>query len=98
MVEFIKPGNEGYKIILELPLSMANPFEDSIRYRYITIVEYFKVVSNSIANKYYKINGKNDYKKMNNYIFFDNKELMSKLMKGIKLRDFFAHILKVIII
>ncbi|MBR8660682.1 hypothetical protein [Brevibacillus sp. NL20B1] len=86
LIEFMKSKEVALNIIAKLPLNIPNPFEDSIRYRYVIAVEFFKKVSKCIKKAY----SFKDYEEMKQKIL--PKELQDAIKPSLDLRNTFAHI------
>jgi hypothetical protein len=86
IIEFSRTPTYLHEINSKLPLHIPNVLEDSIRFRYISAVELFKKISNSIAEVYFN----NNIKEMNKTILEDT-PIKRYIGKPFDLRNLFAH-------
>jgi hypothetical protein len=76
VIDYNESDDFRLEIYPKLTSGIDNPLEDVIRYRYIVAIEYFRVISSAIRNKYFSYS----YNKMNKEIL-DNK-IARKHLKG----------------
>lgn len=85
IIKYMESHEATSNIMINLPFNIPNPFEDSVRYRYVIAVEFFKKVSNTVRYAYFK-----DHDEMQQELL--SEELQKVIDPSLNLRNTFAHV------
>lgn len=87
IIKFNSSTDAFFNVISQIPLHISNPLEDSIRYRYIICVEFFKVVSRAVKDTFFQ----GSYSEMNRYLLQDE-PIKNYIFSSLDKRNTLAHI------
>ncbi|MFB7815035.1 hypothetical protein ACFC0X_12670 [Paenibacillus chitinolyticus] len=87
IIEFNVSIDASLNVIPQIPLKIPNPLEDSIRYRYIICVEFFKAVARAVRDSFFQ----GSYSEMNRLLLQD-KPIKDYISTSLDKRNTLAHI------